>query len=202
MKKNKRYLSLILLLTIAFIPNIVFAANCPLGPDVTKDLAGALKIVKILAPILILGYTAYEGIHALIKQQIDTEGKKLFTKFVKRVVAAAILFVIPILVDVIMQAMDVWDEGGYCSFDGTVEVSGKDGGEVTVDPSRVKTISTEPTDISREVDTSIALPEGRVDSADGSIPTDRNSDASGQLPDGDNSVRVDASTSPIRIDIN
>ena len=87
---------------------------CPLGDDVTKDLVGILRIMKILAPLLVVIYSTYESILALTKGEIDKEQKTLFNKFVKRVGAALLLFVIPILVDQMMQLMNVWDDTGHC----------------------------------------------------------------------------------------
>ena len=39
--------------------------KCPLGEDVTADLAGVLRIMKILAPLLVLVFSAYEAIVAI-----------------------------------------------------------------------------------------------------------------------------------------
>ena len=118
MKKNIKSIIVILVLGLILIPNIVYAnATCPLGEKVTADISGALKIFRILAPLLTIGYSIYEGIKALVNGNIDAEGKKIYTKFIKRVVYTVLLFVIPVLVDVLMQAMDVWDAQGHCQID-------------------------------------------------------------------------------------
>ena len=77
MKKNKLFITLIVLL-IVFAPAIVFAETyCPLGEDVTKDLSGALKIARIVAPLLVIGLTFKEGITALVKGDAEGQTKKV-----------------------------------------------------------------------------------------------------------------------------
>ena len=96
--------------------------GCPLGEDVTKDLSGALRIMRIMAPIFVLTYTIYDVIVAVAKGDVQAEGKKMFSKFGKRVLAALLLFVIPTLVDVFMQFLDVWDSSGHCSFTNAMNI--------------------------------------------------------------------------------
>ena len=98
-----------------------------MGVNVTKDLAGILRIIKIVAPILVIGYTIYEGIVALTKGGVEAEGKKFFNKFVRRVGAAVVLFAVPVIVDQMMQIMNVWDESGHCELEAhEVNASAKD----------------------------------------------------------------------------
>ena len=112
MKKHFKLFITILIMAL-FIPTFAHAW-CPLGDDVTKDLVGVLRIMKILAPLLVVVYSTYDAVLALTKGEIDKEQKTLFNKFVKRVAAALLLFVIPLLVDQMMQLMNVWDDTGHC----------------------------------------------------------------------------------------
>ena len=105
-------------------------AWCPLGDDVTQDLVGILRIMKILAPILVVIYTTYDTVLALTKGEIDKEQKELFNKFAKRVAAAILLFVIPVIVDQMAQLMNVWDDTGHCVLTET-EVTGVDADELS-----------------------------------------------------------------------
>ena len=91
-------------------------AGCPLGEEITKDLSGALKVMKILAPIFVFVYTVYDTIVALTHGDAEAEGKKMLQKFLKRMAAALALFAIPVLIDVLMQLFNVWDSTGHCSF--------------------------------------------------------------------------------------
>lgn len=100
--------------------------GCPLGADVTKDLYGALKIFKIAAPLLVIGFTIFEFVKALAKGDITSELKKLSQRLLKRCIYAVILFFLPVLVNQIMQLANVWDENGTCDFSNSVEVKKDD----------------------------------------------------------------------------
>lgn len=90
--------------------------GCPLGPKVTKDLYGILKIFKIAAPLIIVALTIWEVVNSLLKGDVTSEFKTLYKKFLKRLMYAVILFFLPILVDQVMQMANVWDANGMCSF--------------------------------------------------------------------------------------
>lgn len=94
---------------------------CPLGPDVTKDLAGALKIFKILAPILVIGLSIFDAIKASVMGDVESDMKKVAKRFIKRLCFAAILFFLPVLVDQLMQMMNVWDSHGRCDLNNPVD---------------------------------------------------------------------------------
>lgn len=100
--------------------------ECPLGADVTKDLYGALKIFKIAAPLLVIGFTIIEFVQALAKGDITAELKKLSKRLLKRCVFAVILFFLPVLVNQIMQLANVWDENGTCDFSDEIQYNASD----------------------------------------------------------------------------
>lgn len=99
-----------------------YYTGCPLGADVTKDIYGALKIVKIVAPLLVLGLTIVELVMSVAKGDIQAETKKLTTRLVKRLIYVVILFFLPVLVNQLMIMANVWDENGTCDFSKTSEV--------------------------------------------------------------------------------
>jgi len=119
----------ILILSFVFVPVIVLAdsSTCPLGADVTKDLYGALQIFKIAGPLLVIGLTVYEGIISLSKGDMASSIKPFFNKFLKRMAAAIALFMVPVLVDVLMQLFNIWGDKGSCSLtqDTTTEAVSK-----------------------------------------------------------------------------
>ena len=131
MKKNQLFITLIVLL-IVFAPAIVLAdTTCPLGEDVTKDLSGALKIARIVAPLLVIGLTFKEGITALVKGDAEGQTKKVVGKLLKRLLAAVLLFAIPVIVDAFMQLLNVWDDTGSCKLDGTTYSNNVDANNTT-----------------------------------------------------------------------
>lgn len=118
MKKSRNlviYLVFVVVVSFVFADNVF--ADCPLGARVTKDLSGVLKIFKIIAPCLVVGYSIYEAIMALTKGDVAADMKKVAKRFAKRLVYAVILFFLPVLVDIIMQMADVWDANGGCDFE-------------------------------------------------------------------------------------
>lgn len=116
MKKKQIFINsvLILLLTSFFLIGTVDAA-CPLGPNVTKDLSGALKIFRIAAPLLVIALTIIEGIRAVASGNADAELKKVSKRFLKRVIFAVLLFFIPVLIDQLFILLDIWDVNGTCT---------------------------------------------------------------------------------------
>ena len=114
----KRSTKLLNLLVFTFGVTFMFSqsvyAYCPLGPDVTKDLYNVLKIINYAAPLLCIVYTTIEMIKSLSKGDIQGDLKPLAKKFLKRLMYTAILFFLPILVDLFMQLAGVWGEDGGC----------------------------------------------------------------------------------------
>lgn len=102
-------------------PSTNYDTNCPLGEDVTKDVYGLLKIIKIIAPLLVIALTIFEGVISLTKGDIQSDMKKLYMRLIKRVIYAVILFFLPVLVNQIMIMADVWDANGTCDFSNSVE---------------------------------------------------------------------------------
>lgn len=112
---KKKLLMFITILVLVF-PMTVFAEEgyCPLGPDVTKDLYGALKIFNIVAPVLCIGLSIYEAIKAISKGDASADMKKIAARFGKRVIYTILLIFLPLLVDQVMQIADVWGANGTC----------------------------------------------------------------------------------------
>lgn len=111
----KKKIFMLIIILILMCPTVVLAdGNCPLGPDVTKDLYGALKIFNIVAPILCIGYSIYEAIKTISSGDASKDMKKVATRFGKRVLYTIILIFLPILVDQVMQIADVWGVNGTC----------------------------------------------------------------------------------------
>lgn len=112
-RKSHRLLSIIVLCAILISPN-VYAGSCPLGPDVTRDLYGALKIIRIVAPLLVIAFSTLDTVKALTKGDGGSELKKVAQRFGKRAIYAVILFFLPVIIDLFMQMADVWDANGNC----------------------------------------------------------------------------------------
>ncbi len=89
-------------------------ANCPLGEDVTKDLYGVLKILQIAGPVLCIAFSTIDVVKTVAKGDAEAETKKMAQKFGKRMIYTVLLFLLPVLVDQVMQIADVWGVNGTC----------------------------------------------------------------------------------------
>ena len=112
MKKSLNILVVMLVATFAFSMDVF--AYCPLGPDVTKDLHGILKIINVAAPLLCIVFSVLDVLKTLTKGDAMGNTKPVVHRFFKRLLYTAILFFIPILVDQFMIMTGVWDEEGGC----------------------------------------------------------------------------------------
>lgn len=126
--KKKRIFNYILILLIGLMifnisaeaaglsNSFILGADCPLGENVTKDLSGALKIFKIVAPILCIAFSIFEAIQAITKGDAATDLKRVAIRFGKRMIYTVLIFFLAVIVDAVMQLLNVWDADGQCSF--------------------------------------------------------------------------------------
>ena len=116
--RNKKLFYIILIVTLIVIPYTVDAlmANCPLGPEVVKDIKGVLRIFQILGPLITVIFTIWEIIRGLAKGEIDKELKTIWQRTFKRVIAAFLLFFIPLLLNLLFQIFGLYDTSS-CDFD-------------------------------------------------------------------------------------
>ena len=124
MKKHINVILLILIAMFGFTGSVY--AVCPLGPDVTRDLHGVLKIINYAAPLLLIVFSIIDVLKAITKGDAQGNVKAVRDKFLKRLLYTAILFFIPILVDQFMIMADVWDSEGGCDLFTPVD-NGQDG---------------------------------------------------------------------------
>lgn len=124
----KKKLIMLLTILVFMFPVTVLAEEgyCPLGPDVTKDLYGALKIFNVVAPVLCIGLSVYEAVKAISKGDASSDMKKIASRFGKRVIYTVLLIFLPLLVDQVMQIADVWGVNGTCDLSSPSE-NGTDG---------------------------------------------------------------------------
>lgn len=115
MKKIRENIFYILFaFSMLFVFTVNVYASCPLGPDVTEDLHGVLKIFNILAPLLCIVFSIIEMIKALTKGDAEGELKTAAKRFGKRMIYTLLLAFIPVLVDEVMIMAGFWDREGKC----------------------------------------------------------------------------------------
>lgn len=122
---KKLNLLVVILITMFAFSGTVYAV-CPLGPDVTEDLHGLLKIFNYAAPLILIVFSIIDVLKTITKGDAVGNVKSVRDRFLKRLLYTVILFFIPILVDQFMIMAGVWDSEGGCDLYNPVE-NGQDG---------------------------------------------------------------------------
>lgn len=126
--KKKKILNLFVFALFMFFSYtlVTYAAadSCILGNETTKDVQGALKIFRIVGPLLMLAYTILDAIQAVnsggsfhFGDAGEMSNQKLISRFVKRLVGVLLLFIIPTMINLIFVWAGIWDKDGGCKFD-------------------------------------------------------------------------------------
>ena len=86
---------------ILLLPITVYAKaeSCPLGPNVTEDIKGALRVIQILGPLITIIFSIWDFFRSLAKGDIEKNVKALGAKVAKRIFATFMLFFIPLLIN-------------------------------------------------------------------------------------------------------
>lgn len=104
MKKKAWLIILGLILTIN---NNVYALSeetCSglLGESTMEDLSNIFKYMKILGPILVIAYSTYDYIVALVNKDPE-EYKKVNKKLITRLILIVVLFFLPIILNLLLS---------------------------------------------------------------------------------------------------
>ena len=86
--------------------NAPINCNDLLPSDVLTLLKNILKYIKYFGPILVMAFTIFDLIKTVVSGE-NTEIKKIFIKFIKRLVAAILLYFIPILVNLLLRVFNM-----------------------------------------------------------------------------------------------
>lgn len=104
-KKTINIICLIYLCMFAF-NTIVFAAgysfDCDSFGDLKTDIQNFFNFFKILVPLLVIGLSTFDFIKAITEKD-DKDIKKAFTRLIKRLVCAVILFFLPVILELLMN---------------------------------------------------------------------------------------------------
>ena len=98
-----------------------FTENCGiLSDEMEEKLTWILDIIKIVGPILALGLGTLDFVKVIVNGDADKEMKTAFKNFYTRLIAAALLFLIPFilafLMDVFLTGKDGYDsDNPYCN---------------------------------------------------------------------------------------
>ena len=104
-KKTINIIGLIYLCMFAF-NTIVLADNnsfnCQSFGDIKVDIQNFFNFFKIVVPLLVIGLSSYDFIKAITEKD-DKDIKKAFTRLMKRLIYAVLLFFLPVILDFLMN---------------------------------------------------------------------------------------------------
>ena len=104
MKKKAWLIILGLILTINNNVYALTEETCEeiLGESTMEDLSNIFKYMKILGPILVIAYSTYDYISALVNKDQE-EYKKVNKKPVTRLIIVVVLFFLPIILNLLLS---------------------------------------------------------------------------------------------------
>ncbi len=76
-----------------------------LGKNLKKDLEQVLKIIRIVGPLIVVFLTSIELIGAIVNKDDDAL-KKVLNKLMTRLALVAVLFFLPIILDILLSFLD------------------------------------------------------------------------------------------------
>lgn len=82
--------------------------NCNLSSEIIAFIYNILKWLKYIAPVLVIILGILDFVKALAAQDDDAM-KKAQGRFVKRLIAAALLFLLPLIIDYILNIFNLYD---------------------------------------------------------------------------------------------
>ena len=103
---KKKYLYIIAYFYLVFFgfKTIVLAdtLNCNSWGDVKKDFQNVFNFCKILIPLLVIGLSTFDFIKAITEKD-DKDIKKAFTRLIKRIIYAILLFFLPVIIELLLN---------------------------------------------------------------------------------------------------
>jgi len=106
MKKNIIRIIAIIYLSFFAFDTLVFANtysfDCKSFGDLKTDIKNVFDFIKILIPLLVIGFSTFDFIKAITEKD-DKDIKKAFTRLIKRLVYAAIFFFLPVILELLMN---------------------------------------------------------------------------------------------------
>ena len=92
------------------ITDAVVTIKCSLTEDIISMIYNVLKWIKYILPALIIILTMLDFIKAIAAQN-DDDMKKAQGKFIKRLIVAALLFLLPLIINFVLQTFGFYNSG-------------------------------------------------------------------------------------------
>ena len=91
----------------------VIAGECHFSDRIIKWIANIFKWIKYIAPVLVIIFGIMDFIKAIAAQNED-EMKKAQSRFIRRLIVAALVFIVPFLIEYILTAFKIVTDNPYC----------------------------------------------------------------------------------------
>ena len=88
--------------------------TCNLSDRLINWIANILKWVRYIVPVLVIILSILDFIKAIASQN-DDEMKKVQGRFIKRLIVAALFFIIPFIIYYALKAFNLLSENPYCN---------------------------------------------------------------------------------------
>ena len=102
MKKVFFRIFCIILLCLFSFNKITYAMSCSDLGDLQTDLNNFFNFFKAIVPLLVIGLSSYDFIKAITNKD-DKDIKKAFSRLLKRLICAVILFFLPVLIELLLS---------------------------------------------------------------------------------------------------
>ena len=89
-------------------------STCGMSDRIIKWLANVVKWVKYIAPVLVIILGILDFIKAFASGN-DDEMKKVKARFVKRLISAALLFIVPFIIEFVLDVFNLVTDNPYCN---------------------------------------------------------------------------------------
>jgi len=92
----------------------IVESSCNVSDRIIKWVANIVKWVKYIAPVLVIILGILDFIKAFASGN-DDEMKKVKARFVKRLISAALLFIVPFIIEFVLDVFNLVTDNPYCN---------------------------------------------------------------------------------------
>lgn len=89
-------------------------STCGMSDRIIRWIANIVKWVKYIAPVLVIILGILDFIKAFASGN-DDEMKKVKARFVKRLISAALLFIVPFIIEFVLDVFNLVTDNPYCN---------------------------------------------------------------------------------------
>ena len=93
---------------------VIVGNECGVSDRIISFIANIVKWVKYIAPVLVIIFAIMDFIKAIASQS-DDDMKKAQSRFIKRLIVAALVFIVPFLIEFVLNSFNIGSNNPYCN---------------------------------------------------------------------------------------